>query len=431
LSHPLLPLTLFHLAIVTARSQLSTLKNYRHNLNNLLPILKAANLPDLDESILMCYRGRRTQRSDQFVELTGLPSTIASRNQYNMSNFDLSSLVGDSRVNVEFVQLDSNCVKEYVIATLFNDDEDQYQGFINEMKDILCQLRCMFEYLRTEEYILHELTFYQPIFTMFLERFRDRLANPWQHSNGSTLIYSLTVEVQDENEVEPHEVQLTGKPDIFVHSGDFLIENVKFQVELKPPFSALYHSAGDLEKTQLICELMGHRDMLQDVPDGCFGVLTDFFRILLGFNFHQNPEHFYICQSVVDADNYLNFFALMFCADYMEQKTILALADISSQPKHDRRKKDPDPKKRRLLSTCSSKRLAGRQISKTKNTTAKQTSKQTSGQRGKPVCYFGPEFDEIEDANRALEQWYAEHFNQLHLTSESLREHVTRVMMPI
>jgi hypothetical protein len=180
------------------------------------------------------------------------------------------------------------------------------------------------------------------------------------------------VHVKEEDEVEPLEIDLTGKPDIYVYDGEALdIDNVKFQIELKGPFGVLFHSMGDKAKNQLICELMGQRDMLGDSPEECFGVLTDLFRIALGFNFHHNPTQFYLCQSVIDMDEYLNYLALMFCADNVEEKTVKKLVSGSSGPNKDRRKrKDPDSKKNTSrYNTRSSKGIASRQTSATTNKT--------------------------------------------------------------
>ncbi len=406
-----------------ARQKLIWLDEYRHSLDTLLDIITTANLPAVSDAALAGYRGVRTRQSDAFQILMEQQSTIASQNHHNMSNFELSCLDGESRVDVKLIQLDSSRVRDYVIEMLFSNVEEQYQIFINEMKGSLDKLRRMFQYINQRRVNINESSFFQPIITMFLERFRDGLGNHWSHANGSNRPYKLNVHVKEEDEVEPREIELTGKPDIYFYDGEVLeIKNEKFQVELKGPFGVLFHSLGDKAKNQLICELMGQRDMLGDSTEECFGVLTDLFRIALGFNFHHNPKQFYLCQSVIDMDDYLNYLALMFCADNMKEKTVKKFASDSSGPKTNRRKrKDPDSKKNAYVYNTRSK-ARGRQTSATNQTIKATRNKQTSGKKKKLVCYFGSELEDIEAADRALELWYAEHFNQLCLTSENLHK---------
>lgn len=101
------------------------------------------------------------------------------------------------QIVVRVLELDPLKVHDYVCANLFGGLNDRHKGYLDCMGSILHKLRLMFVYLKEKEWWMHGLSFFQPIFILFLEQCMVKLECNWCHQLGSALSYSLPVKVHE------------------------------------------------------------------------------------------------------------------------------------------------------------------------------------------------------------------------------------------
>lgn len=305
-------------------------------LDKLLSLIDLANLPLPGKALLDNYRhGRRKKDSEGFT--LDNASTVASKSSYDMSNFDLSLLAGDSKVDITLLTLDNDKIRAYLANHVYGSLEALEQVLI-DLSPILSKLRSHFIHLKENEFAYTEPSYFQPIYTMFLEHVANRIQQPSFNDMGGQFPLSFDadvfINVKDE---ETASVTVTGKTDIVKVLQDNKksedeqnYDFIQFLLELKSPFASLFHCSSDLAKNQLICQLIGLWEMSKN-RFLSMGALTDLFAIMLCFSYPENKKHYLMTKSVVDEESYLLHFLLLFCGDVDIRTLITNESDTTTE----------------------------------------------------------------------------------------------------
>jgi len=101
-------------------------------------LIDLANLPLPSKALLDNYRhGRRKKDSEGFT--LDNASSVASKSSYDMSNFDLSLLAGDSKVDITLLTLDNDKIRAYLANHVYGSLEALEQVLI-DLSPILSKL---------------------------------------------------------------------------------------------------------------------------------------------------------------------------------------------------------------------------------------------------------------------------------------------------
>ena len=288
---------------------------YEDDLDELLKLIAGANLSAPSRKLIAEYREeRRLRENDMNGQTVDNQSTIASKGAYDMSNFDITSLHSAHKFSVKVVQIDLGKLKRFLAARLFGGRLDELELCLIELVAILNLLRSHFVYLNEKKFGYTEPGYFQPIYTLFLERLSSRIGRSPHNKTGAALPLEFDADVQlDGGDIES--VSISGKTDIVKMNfeEDDTYDGVEFFVELKPPFSSLYHATSDGPKGQLLCELRGLFNMSSEERRTVGGGLSDLFAIILCFGYSVSKPEYLMTKSVVDSDEYICHLMLLFC----------------------------------------------------------------------------------------------------------------------
>jgi hypothetical protein len=370
------------------RLRLLRQRTYIHDLDRLLALIELADLPEPNDSILESYRrGRRVRDSDVYALAVDQLSTIASKQNYDMSNFDISSLHGEYKASVNIVTFNNDRLRAFVAERVFHSSVDELQLALNELTLVLTKLRSHFIYLREEDFQYTEPGYFQPLFTMFLERLACRMGRSTCSKPGSAFPLAMEVDVAlDNGTIET--VSVVGKTDIVkvptVDADSF--DSVEFLLELKAPFASLYQATSDGPKGQLVSQLLGLWEMSGVHRVVSMGGLSDLFALMVCFAHVDRKREFHMTKAVVDAEDYVLHLMLLFCSDQDVRHLVNAEGGVASSvvPHED-------------------------------------ASDETS--RNWKRAYTDEDYEACWKGERDLQEWYARHYGLLPLNEGNIDRH--------
>lgn len=412
-----------------SRLQLLDRTEYDNDLDKLLDLINKSNLADPKSSIIERYREgkKRVRDSHEYTLTVEILSSIASKGCYDMSSFDISSLHGSHKVSVAVVRLNNSKLRTFIADQLFNGSISELDECLAYLTSVLNKLRSHFIYLREKDFGYTEPGYFQPLYTLFLERVASRIGRSTSNKPGSAFPLSMDAEVELHNgNVEI--VTITGKTDIVKVPSldDVEFDSVEFLLELKPPFGSLYHATSDGPKGQLVSQLLGLWEMSSKNRVVAMGGLSDIFALMICFAYSGSKRAFNMTKSVVDAEDYLLHLMLLFCSDQDVRVLVETEGDAApviqedpndeTPPKSSDQEPDAGSGRRRLRS--SSRGATG--------TTASVLSRHmvTSGSSGTPTkskkVFSAEEYDACHDGEIELQKWYARHNGLLSLNQENI-----------
>lgn len=417
---------------MVARLQLLDRTEYDQDLDKLLQLVARAQLSTPPSSITARYQeGSRTGETDAYALIVDNISTVASTDQYDMCNFDLSTLHGDHAVNVKEVTLDRVKVRERLANNLFSGSILALDEAISDLTPVLVGLRSHFVHLRERSFEFTEAGYFQPIFTLFLERVATRIGRATDHKPGAAYPLSMDVEVvQEDGSVKT--VTVAGKSDIAkITSVDLEgYDVIEFLVELKVPFGALFGAVSDAAQDQLVAQLLG----LWECSSGrivSVGVLTDLFALRLGISCVDAKRDFVVTTAVVEVEDYLLHLLLLFCADCDNRDLVrtddtaaIACADASLQNSTGWRTGDRDERQRPNAASAEDTTAVSVED---KNASMGQATATVSGTGNPPAPSPRERFPTTSttewscDAEQDLQRWYAHRYGTLVLSKENLQ----------
>lgn len=413
-----------------SRLQLLDKMEYDNDLDKLLDLIEKAALPEPKASIIEQYReGRRIRDSEAYALTVEHLSTVASKGQYDMSNFDISSLHGAHKVSVTVVRLNNDRLRTFLADRLFNGSIDALDQSLAQLTPVLSKLRSHFIYLREKAFGYTEASYFQPLYTLFLERVASCIGRSTCNTLGSEFPLSMEADVVlDNGNIDT--VIISGKTDI-VKVPTFDIEDyddIEFLMELKPPFGALYHATSDGPKGQLVSQLLGLWLSSSANRRVVLGGLSDIFALVICFASADSMREFCRTKSVVSEPEYLLHLMLLFCPDCDIRRLIVtkraSVPNLSEGPdkKNPSKSFDRDPDAghggRKLRS--SSRGATG--VASVHSMRA-GNSGGTSGAatKSKTVCHsVEEEYDAAREGEIELQNWYARHHGLLSLNKENL-----------
>ncbi len=410
-----------------SRLQLLDRTEYDEDLEKLLDLIVKADLPEPKSSIIEKYReGRRVRDSDVYTLTVENLSTVASKRCYDMSNFDISSLHGAHKVSVTVVRLNNEKLRTFLADRLFNGSVDELDQSLVDLTPVLNKLRSHFIYLREKDFGYTEPGFFQPLYTLFLERVASRIGRSTCNKTGSAFPLSVDAEVaQDNGNIDT--VTITGKTDIVkipaFEDDDYDV--IEFLMELKPPFGALFHATSDGAKGQLVSQLLGLWEMSSENRTATLGGLSDIFALMIFFAYSDRRRVFNMTKSVASAQEYLLHLMLLFCSDHDIRELIEIEGDtapvLHEGPNEENPSKSSDQEPdagndgRKLRS--SSRGATG--VASVLSMRAVNTGTSAAPTKSKKV-FSAEEYEASCEGESELQKWYARHNGLLSLSKENI-----------
>ena len=400
------------------RLQLLDRTEYDENLEILLDLIVKADLPEPKSSIIEKYcEGRRVRDSDAYTLTVENLSTVVSKGCYDMSNFDISSLHGAHKVSVTVVRLNNEKLRTF-IARLFNGFIDELEQSLADLTPVLSKLRSHFIYLREKDFGYTEPGFFQPLYTLFLERVASRIGRSTCNKTGAEVAL-------DNGNIDT--VTITGKTDIVkipaFEDDDY--DAIEFLTELKPPFGALYHATSDGAKGQLVSQLLGLWEMSSENRTATLGGLSDIFALMICFAYSDRRRVFNMTKSVASAQEYLLHLMLLFCSDHDIRELIEIEGDtapvLHEGPNEENPSKSSDQEPdagndgRKLRS--SSRGATG--VVSVLSMRAVNTGTSAAPTKSKKV-FSAEEYEASCEGESELQKWYARHNGLLSLSTENI-----------
>jgi hypothetical protein len=370
----------FHLSMVDpieiARWKLLDREKFSHNLDGLLELISLAKLPPLSEQLMDQYRSGRRVRSSEAYELTvDEQSTVASKGAYDMSDFDLTSLTGTSRLSTTDLELDVEKIREQVKNQLFQSSSLMMSEFMSTAIGV------------------------------------DKNTCP-----GSQLPFGFDVEVLDENRIQQR-ISLKGKSDIIkLKTNGDSFDDIQFLLELKVPFNTLYRSTADTAKDQLICQLLGiWRHSNNKKRKSVAGALTDLFCIIFACSYSSDKKMFYVVKSAVSTEEYLLHMCLLFIENKKVKSVLLEALKLgpkvpSSKRSHGQESSKDKAKQARTQSSAASKEKGGKSSACADNSKKRKTT----------VYMTQTEYEDIACSEADLNRWCREHYGVDVLSKENV-----------
>jgi hypothetical protein len=403
--------------IEIARWKLLDREKFSHNLDGLLELISLAKLPPLSEQLMDQYRSGRRVRSSEAYELTvDEQSTVASKGAYDMSNFDLTSLTGTSRLSTTYLELDVEKIREQVKNQLFQSSSLMMSEFMSTAIPIIENLRKYFVYLRSKKYPLAEASVVQPLMTVLLEKISELVGVDKNPCPGSQLPFGFDVEVLDENRIQQR-ISLKGKSDIIkLKTNGDSFDDIQFLLELKVPFNTLYRSTADTAKDQLICQLLGiWRHSNNKKRKSVAGALTDLFCIIFACSYSSDKKMFYVVKSAVSTEEYLLHMCLLFIENKKVESVLLEALKLgpkvpSSKRSHGQESSKDKAKQARTQSSAASKEKGGKSSASADNSKKRKTT----------VYMTQTEYEDIACSEADLNRWCREHYGVDVLSKENV-----------
>ena len=411
-----------------SRLRLLDRTQYDEDLEKLLDLIKKAHLPKPKSSIIDRYlEERRVRDSDAHALTVEQLSTVASTSCYDMSNFDIRSLHGDHKVSLLVVRLNKEKLRTFIADQLFNGSVDGLNDSLADLTPVLNKLRNLFIFLRKKSFGYTEPGFFQPVYTLFLERVASRIHRSTCNKTGSAFPLSVVnaAVVQDSGDIET--VTITGKTDIvkIPAIGDDTYDVIEFLMELKLPFGALYHATSDGAKGQLVSQLLGLWEMSSKNRTATLGGLSDIFALVICFAYSDRKRDFKMTKSVTSAQEYLLHLMLLFCSD-RDIRELIEIEGDTAQVLHEgtneenpSKSSDQEPGAgndgRKLRS--SSRGATGVRSALSKR--AVNTGTSTAPTKSKKV-FSAEEYEAACEGEIELQKWYARHNGLLSLSKENI-----------
>eukprot|EP01033_Poteriospumella_lacustris_P001823 gene1824-1323_t len=126
---------------------------YDNDLDKLLDLIEKAALPEPKASIIEQYcEGRCIRDSEAYALTVEHLSTVASKGQLN-----------------------NDRLRTFLADRLFNGSIDALDQSLAQLTPVLSKLRSHFIYLREKAFYYTEASYFQPLYTLFLERVASRI----------------------------------------------------------------------------------------------------------------------------------------------------------------------------------------------------------------------------------------------------------------
>ena len=408
-----------------ARLLLLDRSEYEDDLSRLLDLVEQARLPGIKSCILSHYRlGKRVRDSDAYALTIDNLSTVATKDHYDMSTFDLSMLHGSSKLKVEVVKLNRKKLTTFLSQELFNNSIGALQMCLEQLIPVVVSVRKHFIFLREKKFGYTEPGYFQPIFTLLLEMVARKINKSTCNKTGAAFPFSIEVDVETDSGNE-ETVTVTGKSDIVkvetLECDSF--DAIQFLVELKVPFGTLFHATSDGPKGQLLCQLLALWEMSEGNRVGAIGALTDLFAVFICGSYSEDKRQFYITQSVVDAEDYILHLLLLFCTDCdlrdLSDNNDPAQLGVKRHRRDDTNAGDSNntgagKNGGPILRSASQ---AASKPSRTVNTTKPSGS---SNSKASKRCTYADDCAVSCAAEGELQKWYAQHNGFVYLNKENL-----------
>ena len=287
-------------AITEARALLVARDCSVSGLAKILATIKECQLSDVPTDVLDNYL-RQPDASNTSREYVCSSASRVTAHQLGASTMQISKVRlhmmqgTQSRVNLKELELDEIELAKLVCESLFNSDDEEMNNFVQDQSAILRELRKAFYFRYKAGNKFTETAEFQPIFIDFLGPIVERCLGGVALSAQKNKLEGKLFIGDDENRVTEKEVN--GHTDVLVLrckelADDWTDSNVlKFHVELKSPFGALYQCSASAAKEQVVIETeIIAKMLLGDSSRRVLGALTDLFAIAIVVREAQRDE---------------------------------------------------------------------------------------------------------------------------------------------
>ena len=297
---------------------------------DILELIVACQFPDVPKDVLDEYLSQQ-DASNTSREYVCSSSSHVSAHQQGASTMQISKVrlrmmqYTQSRVFLRELNLDEIELEKLVCDSLFNCEEEEMDSFLAEQSAILQELRKAFYFRFNAKARFTETTEFQPIFIDFLGPIVERCLAGGVTLSAQKNKLERKLFIRDESNIET-EKEVNGHTDVLVlrckePTANFTDSDaLKFHVELKSPFGALYQCNANAAKDQVVLETEIIAKMLSEESSRrALGALTDLFAIAIVVReaqgddeSHQQPIT-YISRRRVDPRAFLLRLLLLFC----------------------------------------------------------------------------------------------------------------------
>mmetsp|Transcript_27008 Transcript_27008/g.38483 ORF Transcript_27008/g.38483 Transcript_27008/m.38483 type:complete len:350 (+) Transcript_27008:550-1599(+) len=166
------------------------------------------------------------------------------------------------------LEINKSDLSSYLIQSLFSNDEEAFNEFVDKWVQILNKFRIFFYSYCTCKgknrlIPLDEVTYFQPFFRTYVEGILEYLNLSMLCKNVNSMPLESTIRINTGNNDEERNVSLKGYSDLMIFECDTNLipqECISF-LELKSPMGHLYRSASHAQKDQLLGEAICVTDM--------------------------------------------------------------------------------------------------------------------------------------------------------------------------